>query len=294
MAKKGKPGMSLLDPTGWEQADLETPDLVRYGRLARVLKPLSRYFRTRIDHVERIPEGGALLVGNHSTWGIDSFALIPALFEQTHRPVRGLAEKMLFANALGRRIFHSAGAVPGTRKVAVELLERGELCLCYPGGDHDSFKRWWERHTLKWTGRTGYVRVALLSGAPIVPILGVGIDDAFPVLTQDRVMSRRIFGSSRYDLPIFLTGAGVSAFTGPIALPIPVQFRFEVGPPIYLEATAEQKAAILRGDPEIESFVAAHHADVWARCQTLLDDLVARHDSPTRGRLASRLATWLG
>lgn len=289
----GKPGVSFLDAEGWKRADLSTPELRNYARMVRLFRPIGRYFRTEVHHVERIPDGPALLVGNHATWGIDSFAMLPALFEQIQRPIRGLGEKMLFATPLSRRAFHATGAVPGTRKVALELLDRGELCLCYPGGDRDSFKRWWERHTLKWRGRTGYVRIAMASGAPIVPVLGVGIDDALPVLAQDRIVSRRLFGSPRYDLPLYLSSLGLGALTGPIALPLPVRFTFEIGPPIYIEATEAERAAVRRGDPQIEALVASRHREVWARCQGLLDDLVDRHDSPVRSRLAARIRRWL-
>jgi 1-acyl-sn-glycerol-3-phosphate acyltransferase len=282
-----------FDPEGWHEADLSQPDPDRLRRVTRAFLPVSRYFRTRIDHVERIPAGGALMVGNHSTWGIDSFALMPALYDLIERPIRGLGDKILFATPLGRSLFHATGAVPGDRSVAYEMLGRGELCLCYPGGDKDSFKRWWERHTLKWERRTGFLRIAMATGAPIVPVFGVGTDDAFPVIGQERVVFRRLLGSRRYDLPVFITGAGLGIVGGPLNVPLPTRFRFEVCEPIYFDLSDEERAAVRRDDPAIEPLVAELHAETWARCQATLDALVQRHDPPYRARLARQLGRWL-
>jgi 1-acyl-sn-glycerol-3-phosphate acyltransferase len=285
---------AFIDKEGWRRASLDAPDMATYGRLARALMPVSRYFRTTIDGADRIPQGAALLVGNHATWGIDTAAMLPPLVETLGRPIRGLAERMLFASAPTRALCRTIGVVPGTRENAHELLTRGELCLCYPGGDKDSFKRWWQRHTLKWEGRTGYVRTALAANVPIISVLGVGIDDAFPVVGQDRLIARRIFGSRRYDLPVFLGASGLGGPTGPFALPLPVQFHFEVGEPISLDATDAEREAVLRGEPEVESLVERHHQEVWSRVQGRLDALATRHDSPTRARWAARLKRFAG
>jgi len=290
---KDRTGSDLIDPNGWLQAELGPPDPGRLRRIARFFRPVSRYFRTRIDHVERIPAGGALLVGNHATWGIDTFALVPELYARTGRPIRGLGDKILFAHKLTRRMFHDTGAVPGDRSVAYQLLEAGELCLCYPGGDKDSFKRWWDRHQLKWERRTGFLRIAMATGAPIVPVLGIGVDDAFPVLGQERLVFRRLLGSRRYDLPFFVTATGLGLTRGPLNVPLPTRFRFEVCEPIRFQLSPEERGAVRRGDPAVEPLVERLHAETWQRCQALLDDLARRFDSPARARLAARLGRWL-
>lgn len=284
----------VIDPDGWLQADLAPPEAGRLRQLSQFFRPLSRYFRTRIDHIERIPAGGALIVGNHATWGIDTFALVPELYAQAGRPIRGLGDKILFANPLTRRLFHQTGAVPGDRTVAYKLLEAGELCLCYPGGDKDSFKRWWQRHQLKWQRRTGFVRIAMASGAPIVPIFGIGVDDAFPVIGQERVIFRRLLGSRRYDLPFFITATGLGLTRGPLNVPLPTRFHFEVCEPIAFDLSDEERAAVRRGDPEVEPLVERLHAETWQKCQAMLDDLARRHDSPTKAKLAGQLGRWFG
>lgn len=283
-----------IDADGWKVADLSPPDVANLRRLTRLFGPLSRYFRTTIDHVERIPAGGALLVGNHATYGIDSFAMFPALFAATGRPIRGLGDKILFGSAPTRRLFHATGAVPGDRDVAMRLLEAGELCLCYPGGDKDSFKRWWQRHQLMWQGRTGYLRIALASGAPIVPIFGVGIDDAFPVVGQERLVFRRLLGSRRYDMPVLLSASGLGIASGPLNVPFPSRFHFEVAEPIVFDLSDAERQAVRRRDPAIEPLVQKLHAETFSRCQATLDGLARRHDSKAKAKLADAVSRWVG
>lgn len=295
MAQTSTRGLSSwIEADGWQQADLSPPNLATLRRLSQVFTPLSRYFRTSIAHVERIPAGGALLVGNHATYGIDSFAMFPALFRAIGRPIRGLGDKILFGSAPTRRLFHATGAVPGDRDIALRLLDAGELCLCYPGGDKDSFKRWWQRHQLMWQGRTGFVRIAMASGAPIVPIFGVGIDDAFPVLGQERVVFRRLLGSRRYDLPVLLSATGIAVASGPLNVPFPSHFHFEVGEPIRFDLSGAQREAVRRRDPAIEPLVQSLHAETWQRCQANLDDLARRHDSKAKAFVANRVGRWSG
>lgn len=277
-----------VETAGWELAAIGPMDPSRMRRGWRAFGLVPRYFRARLLHADRIPAtGGVLVVGNHATWGVDSFALFPELYRATGRFPRGLGEKVLFATETSRRVFAAVGAVPGTQGVGERLLQSGELCVCYPGGERDSFKPWWRRHQLLWEGRTGYLRLALRVNAPIVPVMGVGADDAFPVLFRERVLGRRLFGRPRYDLPVFLTLCGPSALP---TLPFPVRMTFEVGEPLRFDAEAEQVRQSLARGEDIGPLVDRLHARVWAACQAQLDELARRHPAPLRERLARAVA----
>ena len=41
----------VIDPDGWLQADLAPPEAGRLRQLSQFFRPLSRYFRTRIDQL---------------------------------------------------------------------------------------------------------------------------------------------------------------------------------------------------------------------------------------------------
>jgi 1-acyl-sn-glycerol-3-phosphate acyltransferase len=160
------------------------------------------YFDARLEEAERIPkEGPALVVGNHSVFGLDAFVL-GALFAERGRMPYWLGDRILFRFAPGRRAMEAVGCVEGAHHMAVRLLGEGHLVVVYPGGILDSAKGTEERHKLQWRDRTGFARVALEARAPIVPVAVLGMDDALSIVAHEPVLGRAIFGDPRYDFPI--------------------------------------------------------------------------------------------
>ena len=182
---------------------------------------ISRYFDVTLHDAARIPaSGGALLVGNHALMGVDTWALLPELFEQTRRVPRGLALRNLFEVPLFGRALKHMGMIPGERDAAVALLREQELVITYPGGARDSLKGRAARYTLRWEGRLGFAHVALRAQAPVIPIAGVGPDDCFPILVDAGLLPTPGLGSARLRAPLFV----------PIVRRVP--FAFFVGEPI--------------------------------------------------------------
>ena len=107
-----------------------------------------------------------------------------------------------------RETITAVGALPGEPHSAETLLRRGELVVVYPGGVDDSLKRDDQRYHLLWKNRAGFARVALRAGVPIIPVVGLGIDEMYSVLARERFVGRRVLGSERYDLPIALGAFG--------------------------------------------------------------------------------------
>ena len=58
--------------------------------------------------------------------------------------------------------------------------DRGALVLVFPGGDYDSYRPTFE-NKIDFAGRTGYVRTAIESGVPIVPIVSIGAQEVAAV-----------------------------------------------------------------------------------------------------------------
>jgi 1-acyl-sn-glycerol-3-phosphate acyltransferase len=157
-----------------------------------------RWFHAKLEGAERIPAGGgALLVGNHSFMGLDGFVLAALVNREAGRYLRFLGEKHLWdIPALGP-ILTRLGAVAGEPEVAVSMLEAGDLVAVYPGGIDDSWKPKAERYRLQWGHRAGFARVAIRAGVPIIPVAGLGIDDAYDVVGRERKLGRALFGSPR-------------------------------------------------------------------------------------------------
>src|SRR5579884_722784 len=135
-----------------------------------------RLYRVEVDGGERMPSrGGALLAANHDS------SLDPALLAlASERPIRFLARAELWLPGI-RRLLDALGGIPVRRgrvdrsalRRAMRALESGELVAIFPQGTTLGFKK------REYQG--GAARLALATGAPLVPVRLVGTADAFRV-----------------------------------------------------------------------------------------------------------------
>jgi 1-acyl-sn-glycerol-3-phosphate acyltransferase len=155
--------------------------IVRYGRLGFwyrlvivVARPLLFLTTARQWSEQRkIPTaGGCILAANHVSY-VDPFCLGLYVLEAGRVP-KYLAKSSLFENALTRRIFIGANQIPVYRgsadaskalSAAVEAVEAGECVLIYPEGSATRDPDCWPMKA-----RTGVARLALETGAPVIPI----------------------------------------------------------------------------------------------------------------------------
>jgi len=165
-----------------------------------VLTPLFRAgWRFRLEGLENVPaSGGAILCPNHTSV-LDSF-FVPALLPRRVSYV-GKAEYM--DDWKTRRLFPALGMIPidreggdaGERALATaqRLLEQGQLFGIYPEGTRS-------RDGRLYRGHTGPARLALRTGAPIIPI---GITGARDVMPPDAKLPRlRLPVTIRFGSPI--------------------------------------------------------------------------------------------
>ncbi|GAU66140.1 putative acyltransferase [Streptomyces sp. NBRC 110611] len=141
-------------------------------------------YRPKVEGAERIPATGAvILAGNHVTF-IDSLFLSLIV----KRPVYfiGKDEYVTGTGVKGRLMawfFTSAGMIPVDRDgghggVAAlmtgrRVLEEGKAFGIYPEGTRSPDGRLYR-------GRTGIARLALMTGAPVVPFAMIGTDKVQP------------------------------------------------------------------------------------------------------------------
>ena len=147
-----------------------------YTALDRVrFRPFAKWlYRIRIDGAEHVPAAGpAILVANHESL-IDPWILGLV----TPRPIRYMAKAEFFRNPVARAVMNAWGTFPvergsgdhGAVGVAGELLERGEVLGIFPQGTCLPYRnRPWHR---------GAARLALVTGAPVVPVALVGTEKA--------------------------------------------------------------------------------------------------------------------
>ncbi len=133
------------------------------------------------------------------------------------------------------------GIVDPSEESCLAALGSGESLLLTPGGSREAQPSR-DFYRLRWSGRSGFVRLALRTGVPIVPLAVVGGAEAFP--------GRRW---------------GKLSFWSP--LPLPARLRMAVGEPIPVAARPDRAR-----DPEV---VGPLHALAWERTQALIDRLRA-------------------
>jgi 1-acyl-sn-glycerol-3-phosphate acyltransferase len=210
--------------------------LFRAARAAAGL--LTRWHRAELAFAERLPDGPALLVGNHGLFGLETPVFFWLLREATGRHPWGLADRVLFGNDLVRPLLERVGGVVGTPANAARLLAEGNLVVCYPGGAREVFKRPSERYQLQWEGCLGFARVAIAAQVPIVPFAGLGVDDGYVNFGRLRAATALL---GRYAAPLAL-GLG--------PLPLPSRLRFVLGRPIVPPSDPDRapllKAAVER------------------------------------------------
>ncbi|MEI2702219.1 MAG: 1-acyl-sn-glycerol-3-phosphate acyltransferase [Baekduia sp.] len=208
------------------------PTAQHMDRLATVVAPLSRVVSPRLFGVERIPDRGAMLVGNHTLYGlIDVPFMMAELWKQRGIAARGIGEHAHYAFPVWRDLLTLSGMVRGTRENVRELMRQGEHILVFPGGSGEVFKDRDQRYQLIWKERVGFARLAIESGYPIVPFAAVGIEDALhvvadrttPGLAQVSALMERLVGLHLPPIPVGI---------GPTPLPRPERLYFWFGDPI--------------------------------------------------------------
>jgi 1-acyl-sn-glycerol-3-phosphate acyltransferase len=244
----------------------------------RVGPLIKRYFRAEVRGLESMPKaGGALVVSNHSggMFTPDVLIFAPAFYEKFgyDRPVYTLAHYGVFIANVGDWL-RRAGVIEASRENAAQALRDGAVVLVFPGGDYDSYRPTLTENVIDFGGRTGYVRTAIETGVPIVPVVSIGGQETQLFLARGDSIAKRLgLKRARVEiLPIsFGFPFGLSAVLPP-NLPLPSKIVTRVLDPIDI-------AAEFGDDPDIGE-VDLH---VRAVMQKALDELARERRFPVLG-----------
>lgn len=237
--------MRALQQTGisaWQQRD---PQLIRqlmplWGWLYR------HYFRVETSGWEHIPSSGQLMfVGSHNG-GLATPDLPMFLYDWfrrfgLERKVYGLAHaKVWDVFPVLSKLAAAVGAIPYYPRHALAVLNDGDSLLVYPGGGQDAFRPHRLRDQIYFEGRTGFLRLAIWYGVPIVPLISWGshdtlyvIEDCYPTAASlhQRGMPW-LFGIDPEVMPIYL-GLPWGFSLGPLPnIPLPARIHTRVCAPI--------------------------------------------------------------
>lgn len=233
---------------------LDPDDIARddelLARAVETIGPaLDFWFQPEVRGLERVPEGSALMVSNHSGGSMspDSFVLGVALY-RAHGIAAvpyWLAHDMVVRLPLFRQVVQF-GVVRASSTMAHAVFEAGRKVLVYPGGEQDTLRPWSQRDRIHFAGRTGYIRLALRERVPIVPVVVAGAHEVFVVLRGGERLSRLFATDKLFRVktwPVTLSFPwGVTPGPPPVYLPFPVRMLIELLAPIEFERSGPEAA----------------------------------------------------
>jgi 1-acyl-sn-glycerol-3-phosphate acyltransferase len=236
------------------------------------------WFRSEVTGMEQMPEGGALMVSNHSGGliAMDVPILAVAFHDEfgPERPLYVLAHDLLFLGSSGP-VMRKAGFLPATRENAHAVLTSGGVTIVFPGGDYDVFRPSSRAHIIDFAGRTGYVRTALRAGVPIVPVVSIGGHEDQIHLFRGELLAKMLnlekLLRTKY-LPVTFGFPFGFTLAFPPNLPLPTKIRTRVLEPIDI---VEEFGP----DPDI----AEVDALVRERMQTAMNELKRTRRFPVLG-----------
>jgi 1-acyl-sn-glycerol-3-phosphate acyltransferase len=167
------------------------------------------WFRYRIQGLDRVPSTPALLVGNHSGIGVaDVICLLGGWYDHfgTRRRASGLMHDLFVDAPLLGRLCRGFGAVRATPENARLAAKAGHDIFVFPGGDIDACRPLTRAREVDFGNRRGYVRLALETKRPIVPVVTLGSHATFLLLPLDALWRavglRKLTRMERLPVPV--------------------------------------------------------------------------------------------
>ena len=236
-------GISGLVADRASKWDLAGPDWRFIEAQKYFWNPLMDYwFRMEVEGWERLPPGPALLIGVNSgaplPWDAWTVGVQWWRHFGTDRPLHGTAHEALMETPVLGGYLRRMGVIPTAADSITAALAAGRDVLLLPGGEHASLRHLTKRGDAVLAGRMGFVKLAIRSGVPIVPVSTVGGPDSVPVVATGRRLAR-VFRLDRFAhskmFPIATQAPwGRSPALLP-ELPLPTKIRTAFQEPIELD-----------------------------------------------------------
>jgi 1-acyl-sn-glycerol-3-phosphate acyltransferase len=265
-------------PASGEDLDAWDPEYIRQTLpLLRAL--FGTYHRAEVRGLENIPDGAALLVGNHSggTMIVDTFVFALEFYEhfgpnrRFHQLAHDVAVRWPFT---GIRRY---GTLAANHENAKRAFDVDAPVLVYPGGDYETFRPSWRGDEIQFGGRKGWIRLALEHDVPVVPVISIGGQETALFVTRGQ-RAARATGFDRLTrikvLPVaFGPPFGVHVLDMPIPrLPLPAKITLQVHEPVDLRAR-------FGPDPDVDEI----YDELTGEMQDTLTDLSEERTLPLVG-----------
>lgn len=220
------------------------PRLVLAKGTAKVVLPIiEKYHRAEFKGLENIPDTAFLGVGNHL--GVyfmpESFLWLGKYHTLKGKPPMKVLVHQIFHKVAKFFKLPEAqfGVVEANPKFAKRELQKGNALTVYPGGDQDNTRSFFDRNKISFFNHYGYIKLAIKSGVPILPIVGIGGGETLFVLSSGNKLVEKSKIAQKIKLkswPVYWSFPfGWHIGHGPrLSLPLPSQITISVLPSIDL------------------------------------------------------------
>ncbi len=219
--------------------------------LAPALWLYKNYFRVECHGIENLPAGRVMLIANHSgQLPLDAMMLGVSMLVEAEPPRvgRAMVEKWAPTLPFIAPFFARVGQVVGTPENCRRLLAAGETIMVFPEGVRGLNKTWEKKYRLQEFG-LGFMRLALETKTPIVPVAVIGAEEQAQAF-WDFKSAAKLLG-----LPALPITATVVPF------PLPVKYHLHFGAPMRFSGRHNDE------DSELERKV----QEVKTTLQSMLD-----------------------
>lgn len=214
-----------VDPYG-----IDKSDLVRFvSAFAWVYR---NYFTVDVYGLDNVPPTGrAILVGNHSGGvAIDAAMVMGSMLLDAEQPrlPHGMIDRFIHQFPGASQFMSRTGQFTGNPDQALRLLNDDRLVLVFPEGARGTAKLAKDADSLVNFG-TGFLRLALETGSPIVPFGFVGGGEALPTIANLERLGK-MFGVPY--IPVTKWG---------VLIPKPTRFQLLYGKPMKFEGSGHER-----------------------------------------------------
>lgn len=160
------------------------------------MQPFKLYFSPQFFGLDELDVSKpALYVSNHTILGVlDGYPFGAELYLKKGLMLRSLADNNHYLIPGWRDLIKRVGIVRASRENCAALMKMGESILVFPGGTREICKKKGEAYILKWSDRTGFVRMAIEHGYDIIPVAAVGAEEAFEIVQDANEFLKTPFG----------------------------------------------------------------------------------------------------
>ena len=223
-----------VDPYG-----IDKHDLIRFmSAFAWVYR---FYFKVDVYGLENVPaRGRGILVGNHSGGvAIDGAMVMGSMLLDAEPPrlPHAMLDKFIHQFPGASQFMARTGQFTGNPDQAKRLLNDERLILAFPEGARGTAKLAKDADSLVEFG-TGFMRLALETGSPIIPFGFVGGGEALPTVANLKRLGR-MFGVPY--IPVTKWG---------VLVPKPTRFQLLYGEPMLFEGTGHERDEVVNAKVE--------------------------------------------